>query len=190
MSIPVTGGESRRILCIDGETPVVGVRCAVQPDSTCVIVVRDGAEFVVRPFRLDGELEPAVLRVDVDTDEGSGMDTRFDISPDGSQIVVTEWQGRIRVFDLGTGESRELLDEWVGHPQRVYWSRNGTALYLTGIDGLAPYWVATIDLEGHVKVLWESESTWINRAIPSPDDSSLVFQSVRCRGDIWMIEGF
>jgi hypothetical protein len=155
-----------------------------------VIAVRDGAELVVRPFRLDGELEPGVLRVEVDVDEDSGMNTRFDLSPDGSQIVVTEWPGRIRVFDLDTGESRELLNEWVGHPQRVYWSRNGTRLYLSGMRGLAPYWVASLDLEGHFEILWESENTWANRAVPSRDDRSLASQTVRCRGDIWMIEGF
>jgi Tol biopolymer transport system component len=186
ISIPVADGDSRQVLRLDGENDIVGARCAVWPDSTCLIVVRDGAELVVRLFRLDGELDPEVLRVEVDPD----LNTTFDLSPDGSQIVVTEWVGRIRVFDLATGESRELPNEWGGRIQSVYWSRDGASLYLSGMNGPASYWVISLDLEGNYEILWESEDVWATRPVPSPDGRHVVFHTLDFDKDIWMIEDF
>jgi Tol biopolymer transport system component len=190
MSIPVAGGDSRQVFRMEGENFILGVRCAVGPDSVCVVVERDGAELIVRPFLLDGYLEAETLRIEVETDVESAVNPRFDLSPDGSQIVVTEWTGRIRVFDLNTGESRELPNEWGGRVQSVYWSRNDSPLYLSGMYGPAMYWVVSLDLEGNFEILWKSEDTWAHRPVPSPDDRSLVFHTTRMWGDIWMIEDF
>jgi hypothetical protein len=153
-----------------------------------VIVELDGAELVVRPFRLDGGVDSELLRVEVDVDRGRNLG--FDLSPDGSQLVVTEFTGRIRVFDLSTGISRELVNEWGGRPQKVYWSRKGASLYLSGMGGPASFWIVRLGLEGGYEVLYESEEIWPSWPVPSPDDRSLVFHTTRLWGDIWMIEGF
>jgi Tol biopolymer transport system component len=188
MSIPVGGGVSRQVLRLPHDHTEALIRCAVAPDSTCVIVEFDGAELVVTPFSLDGGVDAELLRVEVDL--GTDRNVGFDLSPDGSRAVVTEWMGRIRVFDLSTGISRELVNEWEGRPQKVFWSRNGAFLYLSGMMGLARFWIVRMDLEGGYEVLYESEETWAFKPVPSPDDRLVVFHTTRPWADIWMIEGF
>jgi hypothetical protein len=153
-----------------------------------VIIGFDGAELVVRPFHLDGSVDAELLRVGVDIDPNRSVG--FDLSPDGSRFVVTELTGRIRVFDLSTGISRELAKDWGGQPQKVFWSRNGAYLYISGMHGPARFWIVRMDLEGGYEVLYESEETWVFSPVPSPDDRSVVFHTTRPSRDIWMIEDF
>ncbi len=192
MSIPTTGGVSRRLFPIEGDHPILGVRCARSPDSTCVIVFRDELELVVRPFKLDGELGNEMLRVEIDA--GQSIASGFDLSPDGSQIVITEANGRIRMFDLRNGESRQLPNESGERPQFVYWSPTKKSVYLSGLywsaTEMVNYWVGRFDLEGSSEILWGSNDMWASMPIPSPDGSSVIFHGLRWETDIWMIEGF
>jgi len=192
MSIPTTGGVSRRLIQVEGDQPILGVRCAKSPDSTCIIVLRDELELVVKPFQLTGELGDEVLRVEIDADQSTA--SGFDLSPDGSQIVITEANGRIRVFDLRSGESRQLPNESGEQPQFVYWSPTKKSIYLSGLYWRAPemvnYWVGRLDLEGSFEILWGSNDMWASLPIPSPDGASVIFHGLRWETDIWMIEGF
>jgi hypothetical protein len=142
---------------------------------------------VVRPFHLDGSVDAELLRVDVDADH---RNVASDLSPDGSQFVVTEFTGRIRLFDLSTGASRELPNEWEGSPQKVFWSRDGQSLYLSGLYGPAHFWIVRMDLEGDYEVLYESEDAWGWLPVPSPDEQRVMFHTTRFWADIWMIEDF
>lgn len=188
MSIPVIGGDSNHVLRLEHDYTGAWVRCAFAPDSLCVIVEFDGTAVVVRPFHLDGSVDAELLRVDVDV--APDLEVGFDLSPDGSQFVVTEFTGRIRLFDLSTGVSRELPNEWEGNPQKVFWSRNGEHLYLSGLNGPAYFWIVRLDLVGGYEVLYESADDWAWLPVPSPDERSVVFHMTRFGADIWMIEGF
>jgi hypothetical protein len=59
------------------------------------------------------------------------------------------------------------------------------------MNGLETYWVVRLDLEGGFEFLWKSENAWACWPVPSPDDRSVVFQTLGWEStDIWMIEGF
>jgi hypothetical protein len=192
MSIPTTGGVSRRLLRIEGGHPILGVRCATSPDSTCVVVVRDETELVVKPFSLDGSLGKEVLRVEIDPRRSDA--SAFDLSPDGSRIVVTERNGRIRVLDLRSGECRELPCKSGEQILFVYWSPTMSSIYVTGLTwittGAINYWVGRLNLEGGFEMLWASNDIWAGWPVPSPDDRSVIFHALRWETDFWMIEGF
>jgi Tol biopolymer transport system component len=188
MSIPVAGGVSRHVLRLGYDYTGTIIRCAVAPGSTCVAVELEGAEVVVKKLDLDGSFSRELLRVAVEVD--AGRNVGLDLSPDGSQFVITETTGRIRVFDLMTGASRDLRLAFEGNPQRVYWSRSGRFLYVSGMKGAARFWIARLDLQGGCELLHESRETWFGWPVPSPDDGSVAYQAVTYRPDVWMIEGF
>jgi Tol biopolymer transport system component len=192
MAIPTAGGVSRLLFPIEGDHPILGVRCARSPDSTCVVVLRDELELVLRPFQLAGKLGSEILRVEIGADQSSA--SGFDISPTGEQVVFTETNGRIRVFDLRSGESRQLPNVSGGIPKFVNWSPTKKSIYLAGLNWKATetvnYWVGRLDLEGGAEFLWGSNDMWAGMPVPSPDGNSVIFHGLRWETDIWMIEGF
>lgn len=188
MSIPTAGGVATRLLRIGDRDSVDCVRCARAPGSLCVLMERDSSRLVVKPFRLDGTVNADILNVEVKSQ------ARFDLSPDGSRIVVAEGspeeKGRIRLFDLASKASREVPYNLGGFPQSVRWSHDGTAVYLSGMYGPATNWLARLNLKGGSEILWTSADTWGFDPVPSPDDHRIVFHTLRWETDFWMIEGF
>jgi Tol biopolymer transport system component len=117
-------------------------------------------------------------------------ETPFDVSPDGSQLVVADRTGRVRVFSVGGRQLRDLRVEKGMTPQSVNWSWDGTGLYLSGMFGGTTYWIVRMDLDGNIEVIWESDNAWAFNPLPSPDGSRLALHVFSSMSEICMIEGF
>ncbi|RUS29490.1 quinon protein alcohol dehydrogenase-like superfamily, partial [Jimgerdemannia flammicorona] len=104
---------------------------AITPDAQTVIV--GGDDNRSRAYRLaDGAL---TLLPDLELASNRGAITALAVSPQGTHLAAGDAQGKIFVYDLGTGEV--VVTQWVFHSARVNslaWSANGKFVVSGSLD--------------------------------------------------------
>ena len=115
------------------------------------------------------------------------MGIRWDLSPDGSQVVMTR-EGRIRLLSLKSGTTTDLAVR--GFFGDVNWSADGNALFVSGHTPQETTLIR-IDLEGNAHALWHQRLNFLGtKGIPSPDGRHLAVAGFTTDSNAWMIENF
>jgi hypothetical protein len=184
MRVEMTGGPPELVLV---SANPVGLRCAMWPESLCVVGEMAGDTMVVsRVGPTEGRGEQ-VARIRVrDVLESWG----WSLSPDGSRIALVE-QDTIRILDLKSHEVSTVVlrnsDEVrrLGEPNGISWAPSGRGFFLTTFDVLF-----YVDLAGQTRELHRTFGV-LSPPVPSPDGRHIAFQQWNpVEGNVWLLEGF
>lgn len=93
------------------------------------------------------------------------------------------------VLDAETGSVRREIPGPAGSiPQAIRWSPDGLALYATGMNGPAQFWIARLGANGREHLIWRSQNTWPGELAISPDGGTFAVTSLRFTTELWIIE--
>lgn len=184
MAVPVSGGKPRTIA-----DPFTGVVLCPRNSTACLAIQHVGDSLLVRDFNASSGLGSIRFSYSVKGLE-EGTRPNVAISPDGAHIALLrpEASGYV-ILDArhGREEGRvEFPDR--SFPQSVQWAADGASLYATGMDRLAPYWIAHCTLRGYDRLLWRDDLVWPGQLALSPDGSTLAFTGLSFGKEMWMIE--
>ncbi|NMO16946.1 TIR domain-containing protein [Pyxidicoccus fallax] len=116
------------------------------------------------------QLEPALL-VLRDT---TSLISRAEFHPDGTRVIATNSDGRVRIWDAASGRTRVTLSGHTGAVRSARFNPEGTRALTASKDGTARIWdVASGELlatlSGHTDAVWDARF--------SPDGSRIVTAS-------------
>ena len=182
MRVPVSGGPPQLVLTALGTTDI---HCTRAPANLCVFDEQQQGHLVftsVDPIKGRGralatmEMEPS-------------MTIPWDLSPDGSQIVLTR-EGRIRLLSLKSGVTTDLAVRGWNSFGEVDWSADGNALFVSSQTPLDAT-LLRVDLRGEASALWHQKLNFLGtKGIPSPDGRHLAVAGYTTDSNVWMIENF
>jgi serine/threonine protein kinase/Tol biopolymer transport system component len=185
--VPAAGGPTQVILT-GGVWP--GISCAASGDP-CLIGERSLEDATYAFWRFDPEAGRGeeALRID-----DHPPFSNWDLSPDGSRVVVGNNDDRLRVFDLATGGETVLTHPGLSYGEFPAWSSDGNGVFVDG--GYATrgrlrkglLYLSLADGEAHVlRDVWDE---WDTYALPSPDGKRLAFAANTYDANAWLIEDF
>ena len=182
MRVPVSGGPPQLVLTALGTTDI---RCTRAPANLCVFDEQQQGHLVftsVDPIKGRGrsfattEREPSIL---------SG----WDLSPDGSQVVMTR-EGRIRLLSLKSGVTTDIAVRGWNSFWSVDWSADGNALFVS-TQLAQDTTLLRVDLRGEASALWHQKLNFMGtKGIQSPDQRHLAVACYTTDSNVWMIENF
>jgi serine/threonine protein kinase/Tol biopolymer transport system component len=187
MRMPVNGGPSQFVL--DAKN-FHALRCTKAPASFCAVgeLSPDNKSLTITsldPFKGRGR----ILKT-VETDPAATYD--WDLARDGSKLAFykqREAEAHIRVLSLDGGRDREIALKGGGSLMNIDWSANGEVLYCGSVSPEAAT-PLSIDMEGHVQVLWTQKGAPSIYGVPSPDGRRLATVGQIVNRNRWMVEGF
>jgi Tol biopolymer transport system component len=180
MEKSITGGSPRVVLSTDSRRTV---KCASVSGKTCLLSVREDRQIIFSRLDLTSGETHEIARTDISLGEYD-----WDISPDGEQIAIVEFVGRVRTLTLSTKETREINPGYGEGFQSVAWHPRGDALFATGM--IPTYFLLRLDLNGSAEVIFEGAGRWLYQPVPSPDGRYVAFAAMSWNKDVWMLEGF
>ncbi len=182
MRVPASGGPPQLVLTALGTTDI---RCTRAPANLCVFDEQQRGHLVftsVDPIKGRGralasmEMEPS-------------MAIPWDLSPDGSQVVMTR-EGRIRLLSLKSGVTTDLAVRGWNSFGEVDWSADGNALFVSS-QTPQDTTLLRVDLRGEPRALWHQKLNFMGtKGIPSPDRRHLAVAGWTTDSNAWMIENF
>ena len=180
MRVPASGGPPELVLTALGTTDI---RCTRAPANLCVFNEQQQGHLVftsVDPVKGRGrelasmEMEPS-------------MAIPWDLSPDGSQVVMTR-KGRIRLLSLKNGVATDLAVRGWNSFGEVDWSADGDALFVSS-NTPQDTTLLRVDLMGEARALWHQKFGG-TKGVPSPDRRHLAAAVWTTDSNVWMIENF
>ena len=183
MRVPVSGGPPQLVLTALGTTDI---HCTSAPANLCVFNEQQQGHLImftsVDPIKGRGRT--------LATMKGEpSMAIPWDLSPDGSQVVMTH-DGRIRLLSLMTGVTTDLAVRGWNSFGEVNWSADGNALF---VSSLTPQdtTLLRVDLRGEATALWHQKLNFMGtKGIQSPDRRHLAVAGYTTESNVWMIENF
>jgi serine/threonine protein kinase len=182
MRVPASGGPPQLVLTALGTTDI---HCTRAPANLCVFDEQQQGHLMftsVDPIKGRGrafatmEREPSIL-------------IPWDLSPDGSQIVMTR-EGRIRLLSLKSGVTTDLAVRGWNSFWSVDWSADGNALFVSS-QTPQDTTLLRVDLRGEARALWHQKLNFMGtKGIPSPDRRHLAVAGWTTDSNVWMIENF
>ncbi len=181
MRVPASGGPPELVLTALGTTDI---RCTRAPANLCVFNEQQQGHLVftsVDPIKGRGralasmEMEPS-------------MTIPWDLSPDGSQVVMTR-EGRIRLLSLKSGVATDLAVKGWNSFGEVDWSADGNALFVSS-QTPQDTTLLRVDLRGEPRALWHRNIFMETKGVPSPDGRHLAVAGWTTDSNAWMIENF
>jgi eukaryotic-like serine/threonine-protein kinase len=182
MRVPASGGPPELVLTALGTTDI---RCTRAPANLCIFNELQQDHFLftsVDPIKGRGralasmEMEPS-------------MAIRWDLSPDGSQVVMTR-EGRIRLLSLKSGVTTDLEVRGWSSFGEVDWSADGNALFVSS-QTPQDTTLLRVDLRGEPRALWHQKLNFMGtKGIPSPDRRHLAVAGWTTDSNAWTIENF
>ncbi|MGD1082410.1 MAG: protein kinase [Candidatus Sulfotelmatobacter sp.] len=182
MRVPVSGGPPQLVLTALGTTDI---HCTRAPANLCVFNELQQDHFLftsIDPIKGRGR-ELASM------DIPPSITIPWDLSPDGSQVVMTR-EGRIRLLSLKSGTTTDLPVRGWNSFGEVDWSADGNALFVSS-QTPQDTTLLRIDLEGDAHALWHQRLNFLGtKGIPSPDGRHLAVAGYTTDSNAWMIENF
>jgi len=182
MRVPASGGPPQLVLTALGTTDI---HCTLAPANVCVFDEQQQGHLVftsVDPIKGRGralasmEMEPS-------------MTIPWDLSPDGSQVVMTR-EGRIRMLSLKSGVTTDLAVRGWNSLGEVDWSADGNALFVSSQTSQDTA-LLRVDLRGEPRSLWHQKFNFMGtKGIPSPDGRHLAVAGWTADSNAWMVENF
>jgi len=180
MRVPVSGGPPQLVLTALGTTDI---HCTRAPANLCVFDEQQQGHHVftsVDPVKGRGR-ELASIETE------PSMTIPWDLSPDGSQVVMTR-EGRIRLLSLKSGVTSDLAVKGWDSFWEVDWSADGDALFVSS-NTPQDTTLLRVDLMGEARVLWHQKVGGA-KGVPSPDGRHLAAAAWTTDSNAWMIENF
>ncbi len=177
---PVSGGSSQLVLEAGWRAQF---RCPSIPAADCVLSEEEKEKkqiifTAIHPLQgRKGEL----ARVDA----GEGPHPPWDLSADGTRIVIALW-GNIRVIDL-TGKILRSIPVLRTLFDSIAWSADGTAFFAIRHFGRAPA-LLQISMEGETRILMQEKNSALSRVVASPDGRYLAFSVGTMEANAWVLE--
>ena len=187
MRVPITGGPSQRLFIA---RPHSFIFCARPPSQLCVIgePTEDRKQLTFTAIDLLKGRGPELFRFALPANDDTWW---FDLSPDGTRVAATQTSaGPIYILSLaGQVLHKVRLKGW-NNLLELTWAADGKGLFVTaGIRN--GHEILHVDLQGHVRALWESTGGSLETStFPSPDGRHVAFQTWTTSGNMWMMEDF
>ena len=182
MRVPASGGPSQLVLTALGTTDI---HCTRAPANLCVFDEQQQGHRVftsVDPVKGRGR---ELASMDIEP----SMTSAWDLSPDGSRIVVN-CDGRIRLLSLKSGATTDLAVSGWNSFGEVDWSSDGNALFVSS-QTHQDTTLLRVDLRGESRPLWHQKLNFLGtKGIPSPDGRHLAVAGWTTDSNAWMIENF
>ncbi|MGB7513153.1 MAG: protein kinase [Candidatus Acidiferrum sp.] len=182
MRVPVSGGPPQLVLTALGTTDI---RCTRAPANLCVFDEQQQGHVMftsVDPIKGRGR---ALATMEME----SSMAIPWDLSPDGSQVVMTR-DGSIRLLSLKSGVTTDLAVRGWNSFGEVDWSADGNALFVSS-QTAQDTTLLRVDLRGEARALWHQKLNFMGtKGIPSPDRRHLAVAGWTTDSNVWMIENF
>jgi eukaryotic-like serine/threonine-protein kinase len=196
MRVPLAGGAPQVIL----ETKANNFDCPRRPGAQCIASEASSKQEVIWSGfdPASGTRHPLFRVMPLIERQSIKRTVNWTVSPDGSRIAMTgtDPQGGIEIRSL-TGQIQATIEVkgWA-NPLSIDWAADGKSLFVSNtglIESPASGIGATllrVDLEGHVKPLWETRGGRYAWAIASPDGKYLAIRAPATERNAWMIENF
>ena len=182
MRVPVSGGPPQLVLTALGTTDI---HCTRAPANLCVFDEQQQGHLMftsVDPIKGRGR---ALATMEMEL----SMTIPWDLSPDGSQVVMTR-EGRIRLLSLKSGVTTDLAVRGWDSFGEVNWSADGNALFVSSQTNQDTT-LLRVDLRGEASALWHQKLNFMGtKGIPSPDRRHLAVAGWTTDSNAWMIANF
>jgi hypothetical protein len=169
---------------------IANYACARPPSDVCFVgqMSEDQKKLIFSSFDpAQGKAHEVLI-----LDTHPGTLTNWMPSPDGSQIVLSEYnplEGRIRLLSLkGEAERDIVVKGWAGF-NSVDWSAGGKS-FLVSSQSPTSSTLLRVELDGHATPLWDQRGAWRTWAIASPNGRELAILGMTSGSNVWMIENF
>jgi hypothetical protein len=184
MRVPTAGGPAELVLV---SATTRGLRCALRPESTCLLGETAGDTIVVSRVGPTGGRGEEVARIRV---RDVHADWDWNLPDDGSRIAVVE-RDTIRVLNLTTHEMSTVVlrnaneVRQTGEPVGISWTASGRGFFLTNSTVLF-----CVDLAGQARELYRTGSILSSPPISSPDGRHIAFNQWTRESNAWLLEHF
>ena len=185
MRIPLAGGAPQPV--IEG-TLVSNQQCARAPATVCVYGVFSDSAFSFYSFDPLKGNSALVYQIK----DALPNDYNWSLSPDGTMLAIGRGKqsvedSRIRLVWLKTGAERWLtITGWPGVAS-LDWAADSKSLWAPSAgDEENP--LLNIDLQGHIRPVWQPKKMSVSWAIPSRDGRYLALHVASNSSNVWMVE--
>ncbi len=160
-------------------------RCPAQPASQCILAENDSRRVIFSTF------DPARGNPSTIAAIAVASLPFWDLSPDGSKIVLAEFgkSDHVRILTVGGGEPREVSIQGFRQIASVGWSVDGASLFVTGTSLEGGSILRHVSLSGEGQLLYKTDG-WLEKPIPSPDGRHLAFGQATSSNNVWTVENF
>jgi eukaryotic-like serine/threonine-protein kinase len=160
-------------------------RCPRSPLRPCILCESDAGKLIFSTFDPVAGKRGEAARVDV---EGLAS---WDVSPDGSKIVLSELgrNDRIRILHLTPAGSREVPVKGFRLISAVGWSADGSDFFVTGMASEGGSVIRHIGVDGRNRLLYKVDA-WLETPLASPDGRYLSFGQATSSSNVWLLENF
>lgn len=188
MSVPVGGGESRKVL----EWPQINnFQCARLPSRECLFssFTNEALEF----YEFDAETGKSSLIFRIADSEWSLYN--WTLSPDGLQLALAKKlraqdEAELQIMSLRGGSTRKIaLKDW-RMIRTIDWAADGKSIWASASPRIGEEALINVDLQGHVKPAVKEGSPYVGWAIPSQDGKRLAIWEASGASNVWMLENF
>jgi DNA-binding winged helix-turn-helix (wHTH) protein/Tol biopolymer transport system component len=188
MRAPLSGGPPQFVF---KARPAADFRCLKAPATMCVLSEWENQQLVFYVLDPVGGKEQELARQEI----ASGPDvveSRWDLSPDGSRIAVALLEGPsagIRILSVTGGAPEDIVVAGWSAFQSIEWAADGKGWYVASRSAAANS-LLFVDPRGHAFPLRQNPSGYDTYAVPSPDGHHLAFLEYTIANNAWMIENF
>jgi tRNA A-37 threonylcarbamoyl transferase component Bud32 len=196
---PVGGSEARRTMPVPAGTGLLWS----EVDGDAVVLMRDGVSvFSAKdPVHASCSRDGAACVAEVDgkllgfgstlgeLDVHDFVTGAFDVSPDGSELLVGRLDGRLDRIALAGGATSSIAVTGLLHLIDVAWTADGVGAWVLG-GTRAAIVLARCDPSGCATV-WSSESLGgANDLAVSPDGEWIAFTGLAVDADLWLVDPY
>jgi len=163
------------------------LRCAGDRRAPCVIEEVDGGQ---ARYSLFDPVRGARGREIASVPARGHYQRNMALSPDGASLAVVTGGGVIALFDVASGDRREVPVAGMSALQSVSWSVDGSELLVTGVGWSGRLFAALrVGLDGTVAPIESSQDRWYWRPQESPDGSRVAVVAMDFAIDLAVLEG-
>jgi dipeptidyl aminopeptidase/acylaminoacyl peptidase len=187
MRVPLSGGTPQRVL---ESRWISNHQCSRMPATVCIFSEagdRDLTFFTFDPFKGRGS---QIFQI---KDEVPAL-YNWSLSPDGAMLALAkgkwgEERPRIQLVALKGGAERWInIDGWPG-VGALDWAADGKSIWVvsSGEEGNA---LLNVDMQGHIRPIWQPRKMTMGWAIPSRDGRYLALRVASGSANVSMLENF
>lgn len=169
------------------------VRCTRLPANRCVVGTRDvdGTHLIIADFDPAKGKGRELLRIAMKV-TSEEIFFSWDISPDGSEIVLCEPRENdthLKFISLSDGSQQEIVLRGWRQFGAVAWAPDGKTLFVSmGSDNGST--ILQASLGGSVNTLMQRNQQIEGDCLPSPDGRWLAFAEIDSRTNVSLVKGF
>jgi dipeptidyl aminopeptidase/acylaminoacyl peptidase len=185
--VGINGGPSQTLFKLGVWGSSTGHRCATS-SSLCVIGVwaQDKKKLIFTAVDVFKGRDRELAQYDTDP----GADYDWELSPDGTRIVIRKnTEPRLNIISLtGHPPQQFTVKNWTTMIN-LNWAADGTGIFTSALVPQGSI-LLYVDLKGNSHQLWEEKGSYGTWAIPAPDGKHLALSGYSTSSNLWMMENF